>query len=226
MMTDVLAATLVAIGAPDLDENLYPDLARTAAARIQEFEQIPADRKKALEKLALWVRTQLDTEQTPRLVFICTHNSRRSHISQIWAQTAARVYGLPEVRTYSGGTEATAFNPRAVAAMKRAGFVIEKERDADNPHYAVSMGPEAESMEAFSKVYHQPPNPQSGFAAVMTCSQADQNCPMVQGAAFRVPVPYDDPKAADGTARESETYDARVAQIGREMFYLFSRVRP
>lgn len=219
------AFAVSAIGANPDTSTLYPDLKAFADARIAEASQIPADRRKALTKLALWMRTQLDSGQTPRLVFICTHNSRRSHMSELWARTAAEVYGISGVQTFSGGTEATAFNPRAVAALRRAGFEISKKSEGENPHYMARFGPQAEPAETFSKVYSTAPNPKSGFAAVMTCSQADKNCPSVEGAAFRVAIPYEDPKVSDGSSQEAGVYDERVAQISREILYLFSRVR-
>lgn len=225
MLPLTLALTVSAVGVTPSTSSLYPDLEAFARARMAEASEIPADRKRALTKLALWIRTQLDSGQTPRVVFICTHNSRRSHISELWARAAAEVYGVPGVATFSGGTEATAFNPRAVAAMKRAGFEVIEKTKGDNPRYLARFGPEAEPAEAFSKIYSEPPNPKAGFAAVMTCSQADKSCPTVEGAAFRVAIPYEDPKAFDGSPREAEAYDERVAQIGREILYLFSQVR-
>jgi arsenate reductase len=171
----------------------------------------------------LFIRTKQASNEPANLTFICTHNSRRSHMSQLWAATAAAWYGVKDVGTFSGGTEATAFNPRAVAALQRAGFVIENP-GGDNPHYRVAYGPGAPVMECYSKTYDDPSNPQKGFAAVMTCSQADKNCPVVMGAALRVAIPYDDPKAADGTPDEAQRYDERCNQIATEMFYLFSQV--
>jgi len=155
-------------------------------------------------------------------MFICTHNSRRSHLSQIWASTAAAYYGVPGVETYSGGTEATAFNPRAVAALKRAGFEISHSATQDNPHYTVRFHDNAPAMECFSKVYKQPPNPTADFCAIMTCAQADKNCPVVRGATLRIGVPYEDPKAFDGTPEEAAKYDERCQQIAREILYVFA----
>lgn len=225
MLSPTVFAVLTAAGAPPDSAPLYPELAAFAEARIGEFEEIPAERRRALTKLALWIRTQKSSGLTPKLVFICTHNSRRSHISELWARAASAVYGIGGVETYSGGTEATAFNPRAVAAMKRAGFRIEPKSEDDNPRYLARFGPDAAPAEVFSKVFAEPPNPQEGFAAVMTCSKADKSCPTVEGAAFRVAIPYEDPKAFDGSPREAEAYDARVKQISREMLYLLSRVQ-
>lgn len=190
---------------------------------LQGFDSIPKERKCELRKLALFVRTKHSSNQPANLIYVCTHNSRRSHMAQLWAATAAAWYGVNDVGTFSGGTEATAFNPRAVVALERAGFVIQNP-GGENPRYRVAYGPEAPIMVCFSKNYDDPSNPREGFAAVMTCSQAAESCPVVTGAALRVAIPYEDPKAADETPEETQRYDERCKQIGTEMFYLFSLI--
>lgn len=186
------------------------------------FENIPPERKELLKSFAEYISKKLKDEKEINLTFICTHNSRRSHISQIWAQTSAEYYGIPNIKCYSGGTEATAFNPRAVKAMQKAGFKIEKKDDSVNPVYHVSYSEDKEPVECFSKVYSDEFNPQKDFAAIMTCSDADENCPVVFGAEARFPIRYDDPKEFDNTEIEEAKYDERVEQIGSEMLYLFS----
>ena len=190
----------------------------------QGSDQIPDERKKQLKKLAQFVQTKIKSGEEAQLIFICTHNSRRSHMSQLWARMAADYYEVPNVRTFSGGTEATAFNPRAVAALERAGFTIEKTSEGDNPHYRVAYASDALAQEAFSKKYDDAANPQKNFAAIMTCSQADENCPFVPGATLRVAIPYEDPKEADGIPEEATRYDERSRQIATEMLYCFSQV--
>lgn len=191
-------------------------------------ESIDAERRAELDRFAaelVLLGDRQDAAELP-ITFICTHNSRRSHLSQIWAQAAAHRFGLERVRTYSGGTEATAFNPRAVAAVERAGFHVERTADGgeDNPRYLVRVAPDTEPMRCWSKQFSDPLNPQADFVAVMTCTSADAACPHVPGASLRVALPYVDPKEADGTEREAAVYDERCAQIGREMLYLFERV--
>lgn len=203
----------------------YEPVSKNIEAYTKEFDQIPEERKKALKKLALFVESKVKAGEKAELIFICTHNSRRSHISQIWAQTAAAYYGIPNVVSYSGGTEATAFNPRAVKAMEDAGFKIKKTSEGTNPVYEVRFSDEATTIKAFSKKYDGEGNPKSGFGAVMTCSQADQNCPVVSGATVRVAIPYDDPKEFDGTSQETAKYAERVHQIGREILYAFSLIK-
>jgi protein-tyrosine-phosphatase len=221
----VSAAVLAAAVGADKAVRLDSPLREYVEARAAEFEQIPEERREQLAEIAVFVRARVKSNQPALLTFICTHNSRRSHLAQIWAKVAATYYGVPHVETFSGGTEATAFNPRAISALKRAGFAIStSEPDKSNPHYQVCFHDSSPTMECFSKVYNEDPNPKRDFCAVMTCSQADQSCPLVAGAAMRIAIPYEDPKAFDSTPEETEKYDDRCKQIAREMLYIFSKV--
>lgn len=204
--------------------ELLPNLQATAVRLVSEFGQIPEERKKILTELADFVGNKLDNHQRAYLNFICTHNSRRSHISQIWAQAAAHYYNVSNVICYSGGTEATAFNPRAVGAMQNAGFNITKRKDGKNPVYEVRFANDADPIVSFSKTYDNPFNHSEDFAAVMTCSHADENCPLVIGASKRIALTYDDPKNFDDTPQEAAKYAERVNEIGREILFAFSQV--
>lgn len=205
--------------------SMNPTLAQYIAARTAEFHAIPEDRLKQLQPLIVYIQKQSASGRPVRLTFICTHNSRRSHLSQVWAKTAADFYGIQDVQTYSGGTEATAFNPRAIEALKRAGFEISAGEGLTNPHYRLKWGTDAAPMECFSKAYSHASNPQKEFAAVMTCTQADKACPIVAGADSRIAIPYEDPKVSDDTPQEVQTYDERTAQIARELLFVFSQVQ-
>ncbi|MDZ7756800.1 protein-tyrosine-phosphatase [Rhodohalobacter sp.] len=202
---------------------MYSKLKKTISELTQDFESIPEERKQTLQEVAKYISKELDENDTVKLNFICTHNSRRSHLAQIWTQTAAHYYDIEGVETYSGGTEATAFNPRAVAAVERAGFHVNSPV-GENPRYEIKFSEEAEPMICFSKKFDDSENPEKNFAAIMTCSDADENCPFVPGTSFRKAVTYRDPKESDGTDHEKETYDERCRQIGTEMFYMMSQV--
>lgn len=186
----------------------------------QEFDQIAPSRRTLLEGIAEFYRAQ---EAPAAFNFICTHNSRRSHLGQIWASAAAGYYGLAPIASYSGGTEATAMNERIVAALERVGFMVSG-NGSENPRYEVMWSATHPAEVCFSKVYYDTHNPQSGFCAVMTCSDADEGCPVVLGAEKRISLPFVDPKISDGTTAETLTYDARCRQVAREMMYAFSRV--
>ena len=157
-------------------------------------------------------------------MYICTHNSRRSHFGQIWAAVAASYYGISHVRTFSGGTEATAFHPNAIEVLREAGFEIVTSGANRNPLHDVRFG-EQESCTCFSKVYDDPANPSDLFAAIMTCSDAEENCPFIPGAEMRTAIPYDDPKAFDATEQQAEKYRERSDQIALEIVYAFSLIQ-
>jgi arsenate reductase len=201
--------------------NLQP----TVGKLVSEFNQIPEERKRVIKQLTDYVSAKSQSGQKVLLNFICTHNSRRSHISQIWAQTAAYYYEINNVETFSGGTEATAFNPRAVTAMKQAGFDISTIKEGNNPVYKVTYSDNAPALTVFSKKYDDDFNPKKDFAAIMTCSHADENCPLVSGASARIALTYNDPKDFDGTPQETAKYSERVHEIGREILYAFSQVK-
>jgi len=205
--------------------NFYPELYQYIENLLGQFDDIPENRKKDLKIISDFISSRINGGETAKLTFICTHNSRRSHLGQIWAQTAAAFYSIPGVETFSGGTEATAFNPNAVKAMRKAGFWIDSDGKKDNPVYTVLFADKASPIKAFSKKFNDEVNPDMGFAAIMTCSDADENCPFIPGASFRIPITYEDPKAYDNTGRQDKAYEERCFQIGLEMFYLFSEVQ-
>ena len=223
-LSEFLLAQDIGDGDRAASSALLGEVGAYVDVRLKEFAEIPDQRKNELQTLANYIRDGNSKGLPIKLTFICTHNSRRSHLSQIWAAVAAAHFEIANVETYSGGTESTAFNPRAVAALERAGMKIATDGQAENPRYKVQFSKSQPPLICFSKVFSDQPNPQTGFCAVMTCSSADRHCPSVPGAAKRLAIPYLDPKISDGTDQEAATYDERCAQICREMLYAFSQV--
>jgi len=189
------------------------------------FEEITFERKNILQPLIDFIQLKVKNQEDIRLNFICTHNSRRSHLSQIWAQTAAHYYEIKNVFCYSGGTEATALFPKVAETLKNTGFKIQKLSEENNPVYAIKFAENGYPVIGFSKTYDDDFNPESGFAAIMTCSQADGGCPFITGAEKRIPITFDDPKAFDNTPQQAEKYQERSLQIATEMFYVFSQIK-
>ncbi len=187
-------------------------------------EVISNDRKETLQPLVEFIQTKIDKIEAIQINFICTHNSRRSHLSQIWAQVVAAYYEIPNVYCYSGGTEETALFPKVVETLSSQGFNIFKIAEGNNPIYAIKYGVNAMPIIGFSKKYDSPFNPSSEFAAVMTCSQADDGCPFIPGAKKRIPITFEDPKVSDNTPEQARVYAERSLQIATEMFYVFSKV--
>lgn len=188
-----------------------------------DISGISDNRKKLLGTLADSIRATLRNGQTAKLLFICTHNSRRSHLCQIWTVTLADHFGLKGIEAFSGGTEVTAFDHRTIEATERAGFTVENPNGENrNPRYRVYFDHDRDPLVCFSKTFDDEANPDRDFFAVMTCSDADRNCPLVPGNASRIAIPYEDPKVADGTPHEQQIYDERCRQIAVEMFYMLS----
>lgn len=201
---------------------MFEDLQST----ILNFSEsnIPRERKEILSPLIQYIKNKLSKNEDIRLNFICTHNSRRSHLSQIWAQTMAYHFGVHKVTCYSGGTESTAMFPKIAETLVNQGFEILKLSETNNPVYAVKYATTEHPVICFSKEYNHSFNPDTGYAAVVTCNSADEACPIVIGAEKRFPVKYDDPKAFDHTDLMDSKYAERSNQIGLEMWFVFQEV--
>lgn len=203
--------------------TLFPQLA--ALINTLDMESISAARKAILDPLAEFIQHKVKTDQEIRLNFICTHNSRRSHLSQVWAQAIAAHFGITNVYSYSGGTEATALFPMAATTLKNSGFQIASLSEGNNPVYSIKYAANEAPIIGFSKTFDAPFNPSSEFAAIMTCSSADQGCPFIAGAEKRFPITFEDPKAFDNTPQQAEKYQERSLQIATELYYIFSKVK-
>lgn len=204
---------------------LRPKVARLCTELSLLHPEIPEARKSTLHQLADYVQARRAKQEASRVNFICTHNSRRSHLAQLWLGIAADYYGIPDVQTFSGGTEATALSPQAVAALQRAGLkIVGRTAWEKNPLYHVNWRDSGPPTALFSKIYDEAPNPKRDFAAVLVCESAAEDCPFVPGANPRIVLPYEDPKWSDGTPEEEEAYDETLQEIGRDMLYVMARV--
>lgn len=195
------------------------------AIAVLDVSHINEERKLVLQPLVHYVQSKIDVKKVVRLNFICTHNSRRSHLSQVWAQTMARYFRIGNVFCYSGGTEATAMFPMAVKTLKEVGFKIKTITHGQNPVYAIKFSENVHPIIGFSKTFDDDFNPKSNYAAIMTCSHANENCPFVPGAEKRIAITYEDPKAYDNTPQQIEKYQECSMQIATEMKYVFSRIK-
>ncbi|MFD2602589.1 protein-tyrosine-phosphatase [Flavobacterium suzhouense] len=203
--------------------TLYPEI--EAVVNGFEFENLLPERKEVLQPLINFIQAKSSEKEEIRLNLICTHNSRRSHLAQIWAQAAAAHYQIPQVYCYSGGTEATAMFHVVAETLEQTGFKVQALSTGSNPVYAVKYAENEHPVVAFSKTYYNEFNPEEGFAAIMTCSQADGGCPFIAGAEKRIAITYEDPKEFDNSPQQVEKYNERSLQIGLEMFYVFSQIR-
>ncbi len=189
-----------------------------------DVSSITEERKELLDSFAQQLQDKKDNNQDINLNFICTHNSRRSHLSQIWMQTLSSFFNLEKVFSYSGGTESTAMASPIISTLKKQGFEIQTISNGNNPIHAIKFDSNSTPIIGFSKEYFSDFNPKSNFIAVMTCSQADEGCPLVLGSDSRIPLTFEDPKAFDNTPLQDEKYLERSTQIATELYYTLSRV--
>lgn len=190
-----------------------------------DVSSISKKRLDVLNPLVEYIQSKKDKNQAINLNFICTHNSRRSHLSQIWAQAIAHFFNIENVTCFSGGTEATAMFPKVAETLEKTGFDIIKLSEGNNPIYSIKFDDNSHPIIGFSKTYDHNFNPKSNFAAIMTCSSADQGCPFISGAEKRIPITYEDPKFFDNTDLQDDKYLERSNQIATEMKYIFSTIK-
>ena len=204
---------------------MYETLKNTLQRFEANFSSIADERKQLLAQFADIISKQLQNKGKVDLIFICVHNSRRSHLSQFWAQAAADYYGYKNIICYSGGTEATTIYPTIAKTLSKQGFEITVLAEQDNKIYSAKYANDSLPIIGFSKVYDNSFNPQSGFVAVMVCSSADSNCPFISNAEQRITLTFSDPKEFDGTSDEEKGYLDRSTLIGTELAYTFSLVK-
>ncbi|MBL4710200.1 MAG: protein-tyrosine-phosphatase [Flavobacteriales bacterium] len=195
-------------------------------SNIQSFNivGISEERKQVLRPLVQFIQSKIESKQAIELNFICTHNSRRSLLSQVWAKTLAEHFSIPNVSCYSGGTESTALFPKVAETLEKSGFKIEIHLKGTNPIYQIRYATDKDPILAFSKKFDDASNPQSSFVAILTCSSADEACPFIAGAEQRIPITFEDPKISDGTPQQDQVYFERSLEIATEIYFVFSQL--
>ncbi|WP_034058657.1 low molecular weight phosphatase family protein [Lacinutrix jangbogonensis] len=183
------------------------------------------DRKVVLQPLIAFLKHKGEENKPIDLNFICTHNSRRSHLSQVWAQVMANYFSIENVTCYSGGTEATALFPKVKKTLVKIGFDIKIISQSNNPIYSIKYADNVHPLIGFSKTYDNSFNPKSNFAAILTCSHADGECPFISGAEKRIPITFNDPKAFDNTDFQDQKYLEKSNEIATEMKYVFQQLK-
>jgi len=183
--------------------------------------ELNPERKTLLTSIAQTAATDLSKNHPVHFNFICTHNSRRSQLAQVWAHYATHYYKLQNIENFSGGTAVTAFFKNTVKTLQNVGFNFQlKEFSHKNPHYLISNATHSETLEGFSKLYDDETN-LSPYFAITTCNNADENCPFIPEAKHRFHLPFVDPKAYDNTDLQEEKYLEANKRIAGEMHFLY-----
>ena len=140
--------------------------------------EISDKRTFVLNEIAKYIFKTKSENKIPKLNFICTHNSRRSQFCQFWATFFSKYYNT-KCEAFSGGTVETKVNKNVINNIRNYGFDISF-KESNNPIYSIKFKNQ-NLGNYFSKLYHNFENPKSGFAAIMTCSDAENNCPLIEG---------------------------------------------
>lgn len=190
-------------------------------------DEIDAIRLPALTTLADYLTEIYTKEDVSAVVFVCTHNSRRSLIGELMLALCAEYYSLPPLHTYSAGTEATRLSTQACEALTDIGYEIkiDESTDTSNPIHHFRWSDTMSPHLSFSKKYTHSHLPTSDYCGVMVCNEADAGCPVIQGMAARVSLPYLDPKRMDGTLEQHSAYMRCIREIGREMMWVAHSVK-
>ena len=182
-------------------------------------------RKKELLKLIDYINNKINLDREININFICTHNSRRSIFSQIWAKVFSDYYGLQKVKTFSGGTESTFVSQNVIKTLSSYGFIVNKLDQKKNSNYEITYSSNTNKILIFSKKYDEILNPKKNFVAVMTCLSAIENCPFISGSEKTISISYDDPKKYDNLNEPIKMYLNVSNQIAIDMNFVFSNLK-
>ena len=186
---------------------------------------IDDSRKELLNKIVIQIVVERKKIKKVKLNFICTHNSRRSQLAQVWAHYAIQYFKLKQIKSYSGGTEITSVHKNIIRTLQCADFkFLLIEFSHKNPVYEISYKSMKKPIIIFSKPYDDVSN-KKPFIAITTCGTADKNCPFIPDALKKIHLPYIDPKYSDNTTESSKIYLETSLQIAAEMHFIFKRVK-
>ena len=186
--------------------------------------KIDDHRKSLLHNIATAISHSLIEDGSVNLNFICTHNSRRSQLAQVWGSFAAHLFKIAGIKSFSGGTAVTSFFRNTIATLQEVGFEFQLiDFSHENPKYHIRFKESLQPIVGFSKLYDDLQNKRP-FMAITTCSSADENCPFIPDATDRFHLPFNDPKAFDGTDQQDEKYLETNRQIAGEIHFIFAAI--
>lgn len=202
------------------------DLMKYCGSVEAEFNHIPDSSKMKLIEAGKYIISRLEEGNEARISFVCEHNSRMSHLGQIWTRMATLYYEIENIESFSGGTTPTYVNHRILNALDHTGFKISETGMAGHgPKYLLDSGNPENAFEIFSKRYDHHMNPDTAYIAVSLCYNTEECCPISGGADLQLSMPYEDLQPWDNTPSESVRYDEQCRIIARDMFYMIDYVK-
>ena len=144
-----------------------------------------------------------------KIVFMCTHNSRRSQLSEVWANILSNRLNL-KLSFFSAGTEKTKVYKEVIETLCRVGVDINKEGKLNLTSNTINI---------YSKTLDE--IKEDKFIGIMNCSDAEKHCPLDPRSKKNIKLFYDDPKKYDRTTKESDEYDRTCRLIASELNAIF-----
>ncbi len=155
------------------------------------------------------------------VVFAGRQNARRSVLAEVWAVTAARAQGLRGISFHSAGLQPTDVHPNTLAALRRAGFLVEARPGGGA---LVRVEPDASPIEVFAKDLEHSSVRRRDLTLVSVCKRLDDS-PMTKRAEQLFRVHFADPAEYDGMRHAERAYDVASRNIGAFQLAVIENIR-
>ncbi len=176
---------------------------------VKELEKFSLEdfQKVRVKKIAKTLKNEIKSYNS--IVFVCTHNSRRSQFCQVWSQILSDIYKL-NLSFQSAGVIKTEVYVEVIRSLQRAGVDIDETGTILINNKQVSLF--SKSLDEINL---------KAFISMMTCSDAEKSCPTDPRSKKNISLFYPDPKRFDGTKDEIKEYDFTCKSIAAEINAIF-----
>tara|TARA_B100000886_G_scaffold285967_1_gene210466 strand:- start:4029 stop:4604 length:576 start_codon:yes stop_codon:yes gene_type:complete len=176
---------------------------------VKEIEKFSLEdfQKARIKKISKTLKNEIKSCNS--IVFVCTHNSRRSQFCQVWSQILSDIYKL-NLSFQSAGVVKTEVYIGVIRSLQRAGVDIDETGTILINNKQVSLFSKSLDEINFKK-----------FISIMTCSDAEKSCPTDPRSKKNISLFYPDPKRFDGTQDEIKEYDFTCKSIAAEINAIF-----
>ena len=151
-------------------------------------------------------------KETNVLVFLCTHNSRRSQICEVWGSIFSLIY-KKEILINSAGTIKTSVHKEIFNVLKKCGVSVNENEEIAFKNLLIKL--KSKTLDQIDA---------KKFIAIMTCSDAEKSCPIDSRSVKNINMFFKDPKVYDNTKYMEEEYLKTNSNIAEELNYIFKRI--
>lgn len=186
------------------------------------FNSFSKKRLKILDQLMVYLKELVAKKLELNVIFVCTHNSRRSQFAQFWLDTFLHNFGIENYNIFSAGTVETEVHKNVISVIEHYGFTVTKDSEINNKKYKIALGKGYE-INLFSKEITSVLEAGLGsFVLIFVCDSAYENCPFVIENQKHFSLTFEDPGRYDEDLNALEYYQKCAYKIAAEMHYLAS----